>query len=240
MRNAFLSRLRIIAVIACASCATTRLEAAQPYVTDDARLLPAGACQLEIGKRILRGSREAWVLPACNAFGNMELTLGTNKANAVDSARTTDFVVQAKGLIRELKPDDYGLGWVGGVETHRHPQFGQPRHGSIYAAGIYSHSFLDDAFFIHANLGARRLRDERKTALTWALAAEYNVNERVAVLAEASDTTRSRHAYQAGLWFSLVPDRIELDVSVGGDAQNFRQTRYWTVGARFITPPFLK
>ena len=61
-----------------------------------------------------------------------------------------------------------------------------------------------------------------------------------AVLAETADTTRSRRAYQAGLWFALVPDRLELDVSVGGEARDFRRSRYWTVGLRVTTPPFLK
>lgn len=232
--------LLVTAGLAFAVLAAAPLHAAQPYVTDDARLLPAGACQLEVGKRVLRGSREAWLLPACNAFGNMELTLGANRTTPVEGGQTTDVVLQGKGLFRELKPNDYGLGWVANVEVHRHPQAGEKRAGSVSASGIYSHAFFDEVFFVHANLGARRLRDVGTTAIAWGLAAEYNVTDRIALLAETADTTRSRRGYQAGLWFALVPDRLELDVSVGGDARDFRQTRYWTIGFRVITPPFLK
>lgn len=216
------------------------VHAAQPYVTDDARILPAGACQLELGKRVLRGSREAWLLPACNAFGNIELTLGANRSNAVDGEQTTDGVVQAKGLFREMKANDYGLGWVANAEFHRRPQPDQKRVGSLSASVLYSRSFLDDVLFLHTNVGARRLRDAGATAATWGLAAEFSVNERFALLAETADTTRSRRGYQAGLWFALVPDRLELDVSVGGEARDFRRTRYWTVGLRVTTPAFLK
>lgn len=235
-RLALLVRLSLLACAAAAGA-----HAAQPYVTDDARLLPEGSCQLELGKRVLRGSREAWFLPACNAFGNIELTLGANRSWDVDGARATDLVVQAKGLFRELKANDYGLGWVANAEFHRHPLPDEKRIGSMAASAIFSHSFFDDVLFFHANAGAKRLRDTGATAATWGLAGEFNiVNERFAVLAEVADTTRSRRGYQAGLWFALVPDRLELDVSVGGEARDFRRTRYWTVGLRVITPPFLK
>ena len=233
-------RILLAALVACALLAAAPLRAAQPYVTDDARLVPAGACQLEVGKRVLRGSREAWLLPACNPLGNLELSLGMNRAHAVDTERATAIVVQAKSLIRELKPGEYGLGWVANLESRRHPRPGQSRTGDAHVAGIYSHSFRDDTFFIHANAGVRRLRDEHATEATWGLAAEYNFTERIAALVEASDTTRSPRGYQAGLWFALVPDRLELDISVGGDARDFRETRYWTVGIRMYTAPFLK
>jgi hypothetical protein len=231
-------RLVLAAMLMCA--AGMPLHAAQPYVTDDARLVPAGACQLEVGRRMLRGGHEVWMLPGCNPFGNAELTLGMNRTHLVDSERASDFVMQAKGLFRELKPDDFGLAWVANLEAHRHPRPGEKRIGSAYVAGIYSHSFLDDRLFAHANLGARRLRDVGATAVAWALAGEYNFTERTALIAEIADTTRSPRRYQAGLWFALVPDRVELDVSVGGEAHGFRRTRHWTAGIRIITPALLK
>ena len=180
------------------------------------------------------------MLPACNVTGNLELTVGTNRVNPIDTDQATDYVLQGKGLWRETKPNDYGLGWVANLEVHRHPGESQRRVGSVFAAGIYSRAFFDETLFVHANLGARRLRDEHTTAATWAVAVEFNPHERIALIAEASDTTRSRRGYQTGLWFALVPDHIELDVAIGGEARDFRSTRFWAVGLRFITRPLFR
>ena len=55
---------------------STEVKAARPFVTDDARLTTEGSCQLESWARLYENSSEIWALPACNPFGNLEVTLG--------------------------------------------------------------------------------------------------------------------------------------------------------------------
>jgi hypothetical protein len=64
------------------------VHADQPYVTDNPRIADHGACRLEAGKRVYRGSRDEWLLPACNFTGNLELTLGLATETDVEATRT--------------------------------------------------------------------------------------------------------------------------------------------------------
>lgn len=229
--------LAIVAlVVTLGGIVPSAVNAAQPYVTDDARILSRGACQFEAGKRVLRGSREEWLLPACNFTGNLELLLGRNEETDAEGTRSAVTVFQGKGLFREIKPDDYGFGWNAGIERRRHPGPDQSRVAGYYGTLVASRAFGDEDFVLHANLGARRDREDSKAAATWAVAGEYNLNDRMALIAEIYDTTRTRRGWQAGVFFSLVPDRVELNVSVGGEARDYSNTRYWTVGLRLATP----
>src|SRR6188474_1899357 len=79
--------------------------AARPMVTDDARLIDPGACQVETWRRSLRDGYEFWALPSCNATGNLELTLGRADLPEADGSggRAVDYVLQGKTLFREMK-----------------------------------------------------------------------------------------------------------------------------------------
>lgn len=78
--------------------------AARPFVTDDARIVDRGGCQIESyykEQRTYQGS-EFWFLPACNPFG-VELTVGGNRIEGDDSA-----ILQAKFLLRALEANGWG------------------------------------------------------------------------------------------------------------------------------------
>lgn len=214
-------------------------QGAQPYFTDDARIVAHRSCQFEAGKRVFRGSGENWLLPACNFTGSMELLLGRSETTDVAGAHDPKAVMQAKGLLRELAADDYGLAWSAAVNHRLERKSGQQSVPEYRGNFVLSRAFGDETFVLHVNVGASRERDEGKTAGTWGVAGEWNVSDRVALIAEVHDTSRTRRAYQAGVWFALVPDRMELNISVGGDARAYSTTRYWTVGLRFATPAFL-
>lgn len=220
-------------------CRSAVVYADEPYVTDDARLLEAGACQLETGKRVFRGRREWWVLPACNFTGNLELTLGRTGMSGPDSTGETSNLLQFKGLFKELETNGHGWGWQAGTKVLRHPQAGQRKVSNHYASLLSGHSFFDDKVIAHANLGTRYDRIESRAALTGAIAGEFNVTARTTFIAEAYDDSRSRRAYQTGVRFILLPDHVEINASIGGEPGNFRQSRYWTIGIHLISPRFL-
>ena len=69
-------RLRLVVVLGLLTASPAAM-AARPFVTDDARVVDKGGCQVEtFVKRQQRfKENEFWFLPACNPWG-AELTLG--------------------------------------------------------------------------------------------------------------------------------------------------------------------
>ena len=82
--------------------------AARPMVTDDARLTKGGSCQLESWLRVNPNGSELWAVPACNPSGNFEVTLGGALSKVDNQKSTTDIIVQAKTIIKELKTNNWG------------------------------------------------------------------------------------------------------------------------------------
>src|SRR5689334_10793100 len=79
--------------------------AARPFVTDDARIVDPGGCQIETfykEQRVYSGS-EFWFMPACNPFG-VELTAG---ANRIEGDRS--LVLQGKTILKPLETNGSGF-----------------------------------------------------------------------------------------------------------------------------------
>ncbi len=221
--------------MASASCAF----AATPYVTDDASILAPGQCQLEFGKQVNRGNHEIWLLPACNLIANAEITIGKSRLSEEDGQRHL-YVVQGKGVWREYSDERIGFGWVAGVRGHSRTEEDRRRISSYYASLLVSRGFLKERLAAHINVGFVANRDERTEPVTWAAGAEYALSERLKLIGELSGDDRTRPQHQAGVRIGLVPDRFELDVTAGGENGNRRETRFWTVGVRFVTEPARK
>jgi hypothetical protein len=67
----------LLGLVIVAGLATARLaKGARPLVTDDARIVDPGACQLETWTRLGDAGDEYWALPACSPIANLELTAG--------------------------------------------------------------------------------------------------------------------------------------------------------------------
>jgi len=49
--------------------------AARPMITDDARIVDAGSCQVETWVTRNRNDTEYWALPGCNFTGNLEISI---------------------------------------------------------------------------------------------------------------------------------------------------------------------
>jgi len=81
------------------------VHAVRPFITDDARIVDRGGCQIETfykEQRRYSGS-EFWFMPACNPFG-LELTAGGNRIEGESS-----LVLQAKTLVKPLETNGSGL-----------------------------------------------------------------------------------------------------------------------------------
>jgi hypothetical protein len=233
--------------------------AARPMVTDDARIVDPGACQLETWVRFNRQDNEYWALPGCNPTGNLELTIGGANLVTDDphfTGRSTTLQIQGKTLFRKMETNGYGVGLaVGGVVrseglAQQVPQF--------YTYVPVSKSFLDDRVVMHLNLGAQRIsrppydaplvfnlggqviRPEPRYAMTWGVGGEFALTDRLYFIAETFGDNHQKPYAQAGLRLWIVPNHVQIDTTLGGQAGDWGGSRWFTIGLRLLSPPFLK
>lgn len=192
---------------------------ARPFVTDDARIVDRGGCQVETfykEQRAYDGS-EFWFLPACNPLG-FELTLGGNRIDGDDSA-----ILQAKFLLRPLETNGWGAALSVGAFS------GQP-----YLNAIGSVSFADDRAVIHANAGA--IRDDKADYVrgTWGLGLEaLLVAPRLYGILETYGIRDEKPTLHAGLRFWIVPQRLQVDSTIGVQSAD-PDRRFYTIGLRIL------
>lgn len=210
-------------------------QAARPFVTDDARLTTVASCQLESWVRSYPQSREAWVLPACNPGGNLEITLGQGLARSDSTGVAKDYVFQAKTLFRQLESNGWGWGLALGKVAHPGVNPGPNLLGNTYAYVPASFSFLDDRAIVHANLGWLRERGSQRHNLTWGLGGEFVLGERSSVIAETFGDNRAKPYWQTGMRFFVIPNRVQVDATVGQQQEGGRDSRWFSFGLR-LTP----
>ncbi|MDO8932801.1 MAG: hypothetical protein Q7U97_10435 [Rhodocyclaceae bacterium] len=227
--------MRVLTLVGLLSTLALPAWAARPFVTDDARLTTAGSCQLESWVRTYPQSRETWALPACNPGGNLELTVGGGWARYDDAPATKDQVFQLKTLFRPLETN--GWGWGLAVGTVRHPEInpGPNLLGNTYAYVPVSASFLDDRAIVHANLGWLRDKATRRDNATWGIGGEYALNTRVSAIAETFGDNRSKPYWQTGARVFIVPERVQVDATVGRQFSGTRAGQWFSIGLR-LTP----
>lgn len=216
---------------------TVQAWAARPFVTDDARLTTAHSCQLEAWTRIYPDSREFWVLPACNPTGNLEFTAGTGHARIDGENPTNDYVFQLKTLFRPLKPNDWGLGLAVGTVNHPDITPGPNLLGNLYAYVPLSISFNDDDLVIHINSGWLRDKDTGSNKVTWGMGAEYRLIPRLLAIAEVFGDDRQSPYVQLGARFAIIPDRIQVDATVGQQFSGPSDERWVSFGLRLTPGP---
>jgi hypothetical protein len=202
--------------------------AARPFITDDARVVDRGSCQIETfykEQRRYSGS-EFWFMPACNPFG-LELTAGGNRIEDEKS-----LVLQGKTLLRPLETNGTGFALTLGT-FYSNPQAGS-HFWSPYVNGIASFSFLDDRAVVHANLGAIRDRDIDRDRATWGIGLEaLLVAPRLYGILESFGQSYDKPTLHAGLRYWIVPNKVQVDSTVGSQNGDPPQ-RFYTVGLRLL------
>jgi hypothetical protein len=196
--------------------------AARPFVTDDARTVDRGGCQVEsfYKKQHAYPGSEFWFLPACNPSGT-ELTLGFNR---IEGDRSV--VLQGKTLLKPLDTNGSGYGFSLGafrVNPAQGRDIWQP-----YVNGIGSFSFIDDRAVVHANLGV--LRD----LATWGLGVEALVlAPRVYGILETYGQREEKPTRHIGLRYWVVPNRVQVDSTLG-EQKSEPARRFHTIGLRLL------
>jgi hypothetical protein len=215
--------------------------AARPFITDDARVVDAGACQLEAWRKFNRDGHESWAFPACNFTGNLEFTLGANQIDVADEDRKThDYYLQGKTLFKPLQPNGYGIGLVAGVVFRRDTIEEEKTLHNLYSYIPVSFSFRDDLLVVHTNLGVLHDRSEHRGFLTYGVGGELEMTKKIYGIGEVYGNHDVSLSYQVGVRYWVVPNRWQFDVTYGEQRNNEDfDGRWFTVGLRLISPPFL-
>ncbi|MES2414511.1 MAG: hypothetical protein V4614_11960 [Pseudomonadota bacterium] len=232
--NAHLSAAALLA-LGFSLCAPA--QAARPLNTDDARIVDANSCQLESWVRRNETSTEYWALPGCNFTGNLELTLGgarTNDATGNPIGRT---VLQGKTILKPLEKNGWGLGFAAG--TVRRAQ-GNTSSSDVYAYVPASLSFADDRWVVHTNVGWSREQATRRDLATWGVGLERELTASTWLIAETFGQSRERPQFQMGLRQWIVPGQVQIDATYGNRAGGGASERWFSIGLRLLSVPFLK
>lgn len=215
-------------------------DAARPMITDDARIVDDRACQLEAWTRRNPDSTEYWALPACNPFGNLEVTFGGGRTRGGGADRFTDEVFQGKTLLRPLDERGLGVGLALGTVRHPHRETQSGWPGDPYAYVPVSLAFADGAWVSHFNVGAARRRDEGRTVATWGVGQEIQLRPRIYFIPEIFHSEPGRPFYQLGLRYWILKDALQVDATYGNRLVSDSNARWFSIGLRILTPPFLR
>jgi hypothetical protein len=213
--------------------------AARPMVTDDARIVDAKSCQVESWIKKNRDSTEYWAVPACNFTGNLELSVGGARVSDAEGTRTSDVVFQGKTLLKPLEPNGWGIGLAFGNMRHLTSSDDSHLIGDLYAYVPVSFSFKDDRVVFHTNVGWLHEKEDKRHRLTWGVGSEAQLAERTWLIAETFGQNQGKPFFQIGVRYWLVPDRVQIDTTYGNRFGNSSEERWFSIGLRLLSVPFL-
>lgn len=208
--------------------------AARPFVTDDARLTTNGSCQLESWTRIYKSSNQFWAFPACNPTGNFEITAGAGSTKPSGEAAVNDYVFQGKTLFRNLTNNGYGLGLAVGQIQHPSTTSGPNGLGNTYAFVPLSISTNNDKLIVHTNLGWLKDKQTSQQQMTYGIGSELQASSRTILIAEIFGDNKTKPYWQTGARYSLIPNLLQLDATIGQQFDRGISTRWISFGLRYI------
>lgn len=206
---------------------------ARPFVTDDARLTNAGSCQVEAWTRVYQHSHELWALPACNPWGNLELTFGGSSAKVDGQSNMLDSAFQAKTLFRELKANDWGIGMALGIISHSDLKPGPNQFGNTYGYIPASLSLWDDKIVLHSNIGLLHHKESKRNNMTWGLGSEIKVKSNLLGIAEVYGDNKSNPYLQIGFRYSVIPNLFQIDTTYGQQISGDSELKWISFGLRY-------
>jgi hypothetical protein len=204
-------------------------------VVDDASIAGPGQCQVESWTQRTPYQTEYWAMPACNVGGTWELAAGVGRIGPDGpGAAYRSAIVQAKTVFHSLEKNGWGVGLTIASQFRQ----GDGIAGDLSVLVPVSVSLLDDRVLVHANAGWLRARASGRDDAFWAAGAEWSVRPRLTLTLETYGTGRSHGFTQAGVRYTLVPDRLAIDAGLGSRLGRLGAERYVTLGLTLAGPVF--
>jgi hypothetical protein len=210
--------------------------AGRPLTTEDASVLDDRHCQVESWVDRSRDSSQAWLVPACNFGGGIEWQLGAARSRADGASRFSEAYAQAKTLLRPRDASGWGVGIVAGLV--RRPASERVR-GFEHPYVTVPVTLEAGAGLVHLNAGWSRDREARRDVTTWGLAGEVPVAARATLVAEAFGFNSERPFLRAGGRFNVLPNALDLDLTVVTRPGGTRDERLVSLGVFWQSGRFL-
>lgn len=203
-----------------------------PLITEDARILDRGTCQIEslFARERHFPERGASGAFACDPFGHAEFGFEGARITNGETGTGYGYDLKAKVLLRELSADQIGIVAIAGVIQER-PFMAEKTNNPYLKVGASLAAF-DERVVLHANLGMRRDRAENATRGTFGIAAEWMIISRLRLLAEAFGQRGEKTARQAGFTYELVDNRMDVYGTLGAQDGEEPKRRFYTFGVR--------
>ncbi len=227
--------LRFLLTVLILSFAARAAHAARPFVTDDARVVDPGGCQIEtfVKRQGKFSEREFWLLPACNPSGNLELTFGGFNVHSAFPGDSSAVIMQGKTLLKPLETN--GAGFALALGALRASPFRSATTVNPYINSIGSFSLLDDRFVLHANLGAIDDRQSNVTRGTWGIGAEILlIAPRLYGIVESYGQRGEKPTFHTGFRFWIVPGRVQVDATTGRQNSGPPERHFHSIGLRIL------
>lgn len=232
----------LVAALVCTALSPAA-HAGRPMATDDAAVLDEGACQLEAWTERTHDTNTTWLNPSCNPFGATEFALGAGRQQDRQNNTGNSALIswQVKHLLRAYDDQNAGFAVATGGQHAR-----SSGANEIFIKGIATLPLRGEDLLAHLNLGALRQREDaqRDYRGTWGIALDAAVSPRTRASLESYGMTggssEPRKNWQLGLRYALIPDRLQLDASVGSPFGHWAEHRVVTVGLVFVMPGLLR
>lgn len=193
------------------------------HLVDDATLLGTDECYLENWAEAHRGGELLHVAPACRLGpAEYELAFDYDRTGPVVERLVTP---QIKTL---LTPRDRNLrvGLIAGSGFALDSGYAESH---VFVPVTYS---AGDSLEFHANLG-HALERGNGSNWTWGLAVQPAISDHLSAVGEVVQAAGRERILQFGLRYELLPEALELDVSVARRFSNER-TYFATLGLNWI------
>lgn len=211
---------------------TTTAQAGRPLQTEDAGVLDAGDCELElVGSRERAGGdtptvRGVGAQLGCGIGLSSQAALFAGRAKAADERADTVALV-GKTALRPLTDTQAGIviAWAVGAERN----VGSLKHETTELKAVLTQPLAH--WLLHANLGWARSQSARQDTTQWSVAAERTGLGPFDAMAEVFGDDRDDAWLNAGLRWTAIAERLFIDGSYGVQ-MNADRARRVTIGLK--------
>ncbi len=197
-------------------------------LTDDARVVDPGFCQLEVWSTRQPDQAEYWGLPACSSGEGREWALGANRARQGPSDSSIA-LIQYKRIARNLEPQSLGAAWTVGAQS-------SATGWRSYLNFPISWLSRDERSLLHLNVGLASPETSTRWGRPWGLAMEHRLSRPLWLIAERYSTDSERWQVQAGVRWWIMPERLQVDATWGRQKKSLDATAFASLGIRWVFP----
>jgi len=205
---------------------------AQQVLVDDPESVPVGAGQLEAW----HSGTSSQIVPALRVHPVLEVAAGADFRSVSGRAqRMTAYSLEGKVLFRPGSTHQMGIAAVGGVES-KQLTVPQGRPASVFASGVFSQDLAQGRLTAYQNVGWLQ-NEDGPHQITWGMRLDWSVGERLALIGEVAGEGSSGPSAQAALRTVLLPQHVEMDLSVTQSGLGASPNTTVTVGLTLMTSP---